>query len=165
MGKKSFRKSWGGFGKSQLGAWGRAQRLTRSDRRQYFDNAPAIDTRGGEKNASNRGIPSWGGDGDGAPIESSGVSLLEWNRLAKGRRLRRQRHHGVVVARWLWLWLWGVVFLLYEIHKVSSSIPANVCLANCTLASYLCNSLSTYLPTTMPCCRCLCNPIIPYCAF
>ena len=69
----------GGFGKSQLGAWGDAQRAARSDRRQYFDNAPAIDT-GVARTRLTVQFPGGVAD-DGAPIETAGVSLARMKPL------------------------------------------------------------------------------------
>ena len=91
--KTSFRRWWVGFGKSQLGAWGERTKAHPIRSTPIFWQCTGHRHWGEEKDASNRGIPWWGGNGDGAPIESTGVSLLEWNRLAKGRWLRRRRHH------------------------------------------------------------------------
>lgn len=72
---------WGGFGKSQLGAWGGAQRAARSDRRQYFDNAPAIDTGVARTRLTVEFPGGVAMVADGAPIETTGVSLARMKPL------------------------------------------------------------------------------------
>lgn len=125
---------WGGFGKSQLGAWGGAQRAARSDRRQYFDNAPAIDTGVARTRLTVEFPGGVAMVADGAPINHRRVARSNETARRVARRPRRRCPSSSCRA-----FLCCMALLLSKIHKVSGWTVNAIwqMQPNCNFGSYL----------------------------